>query len=92
MVLMPFIENAFKHGLSADDQSIINIDLHIESNVINLKVNNTICSLKNQRENNTPGIGLQNVKKRLKLLYPERHNLLIEVRDNFFYVDLRIEL
>lgn len=92
MILIPFIENAFKHGLSVEDHNLIDISLGIENKVLNLIVKNSISNLKNGTDKKNSGIGLENVKRRLNLVYPNRHTLEIKSDNEFFNVDLKIEL
>ena len=89
MLLVPFVENAFKHGISYAEPSFIAIALAIEKNQVRLVVEN---SLFRQRVAEKGGIGLQNVKKRLELLYTEDHELEITEAENQFIVDLKIVL
>ncbi len=88
MLLIPFIENAFKHG------SIINGFLAIEIN-LNLTENNKLIftiknSFLNNNESETTGIGLDNIRKRLILLFPNKYNLNTEIKENQFIVSLII--
>lgn len=92
MILIPFIENAFKHGLSVEDHNMIDISLAIENKTLKLKVKNAISNLNTGTDKKNSGIGLDNVKRRLNLVYPNRHVLSINSDKEFFYVDLKIEL
>jgi len=92
MILIPFIENAFKHGLNTEGQNSIEIFLGIEKKILTLKVKNSFSYLKEQSDKETPGIGLENVKRRLLLVYPGRHSIAITSDNAFFNVDLKIEL
>ena len=92
MILIPFIENAFKHGLNTEERNSIEIFLGIENKILNLKVKNSFSHLKEQSNKKTPGIGLENAKRRLLLVYPGRHSLAINSDNAFFNVDLKIEL
>jgi len=74
-LFIPFIENAVKHGMSSDNESQILIQLDILNNTIEFLVQNAIPKLKNRVVQG--GIGLKNVKRRLELLYPHRHQLTI---------------
>ena len=92
MLLVPFIENAFKHSKNAASQPIkIDIQLTSSGSVIDLVVRN---SYKHASKDNDPGqsggMGLQNVRKRLALLYPGKHDLTIENDDAYFMARLRI--
>jgi two-component system LytT family sensor kinase len=89
MLLIPFVENAFKHGISYSEHSFIAIKVMIENNMIRLTVRN---SLFKQRVSERGGIGLQNVLKRLDLLYDQRHDINITELENEFIVDLKIVL
>jgi LytS/YehU family sensor histidine kinase len=89
MLLVPFVENAFKHGISYAEPSFIAIAVAIERNQVRLVVENAVFK---QRVAEKGGIGLQNVRKRLELLYTEDHELEITEAENQFIVDLKIEL
>jgi len=92
MLLVPFVENAFKHGISLKNMSPINIKLKIETETLIFSVRNNVNKLRYNRENEHSGIGLQNVKRRLELLYPNKHELLIENIDDKFDINLKIDL
>jgi LytS/YehU family sensor histidine kinase len=93
LLFIPFIENAFKHGISYREKSFIHIVMEVEGNKIKFNCTN---SLGQQTEKNTDknhsGIGLDNVKKRLSLLFPERHTLKIHKSDSEYHVSLEIEI
>jgi hypothetical protein len=89
MLLVPFVENAFKHGISYAEPSFIAIALAIERNQVRLVVEN---SRFRKRVAEKGGIGLQNVRKRLELLYAGEHDLEITESENQFIVDLKIVL
>ena len=92
MLLIPFIENAFKHGTSAINTPVIDIELYTSSNMLYFKVANTFVKNRDEIKDKTSGIGLQNVKRRLNLLYNNRHSLLINDIDNWYTVSLQINL
>ncbi|MBB5638354.1 sensor histidine kinase YesM [Pedobacter cryoconitis] len=88
LLLLPFVENAFKHGIG-DIKSWITIDIKISEDRIYLKVENSYSA----KSTSIPhGIGLKNVKRRLNLLYPLKHTLKIEQEVNVHLVDLKIDL
>lgn len=93
MLLIPFVENAFKHGISMIEQPIIDISIYMDegSSTLKFMVMNTISNLESSDQNVT-GIGLSNVKRRLILLYPDSHKLLIEKTDDVFKVIVNIKL
>ena len=86
MLLLPFIENSFKHGHIIDGKLTVTINLNIEPNTIHFSITNTSITKNDEKQ----GIGLQNVKKRLDLLYPDQYNLNITHQDSLFKVDLKL--
>lgn len=93
MLLIPFIENAFKHGISMQKKSWVNISLRCLAESVHLDVTNSIHrSNINDPEYKSSGIGLDNVRQRLKLLYPEKHELIIKENDSEYFVHLSIQL
>lgn len=85
MLIVPFVENAFKHGdfrekgfvvKMSDDNKVLHFNLH------NFK--------KDKMKDSTSGIGIENVKKRLEILYPKKHELNITETKSEFIVDLKI--
>jgi two-component system LytT family sensor kinase len=92
MLLIPFVENAFKHGTGYKNNSEINIHLKAKENVLNFMVSNYFDSSIIQVKDKTSGIGLQNVKRRLNLLYNNQHSLHIENKENYFTITLQINL
>jgi len=86
MLLLPFVENAFKHGISAIEKSTIVIDVQVAQDILYLKVSNTLHKRTVSAIEEGNGIGLQNTKRRLNLLYPNKHKLAIEkIADNTIY-------
>ena len=91
MLLIPFVENAIKHGAqSTNEQSTIDISVVIANSNLNLLIDNS--KPKNVTVSNGTGLGLKNVRRRLKLLYPNSHKLLAEDKITSFKVDLSIDL
>lgn len=93
MLLIPFIENAFKHGISLKEPSNIRISLICKDQSLYFDVSNTIHSgtiHDPERDNN--GIGLNNVKQRLRLIYPAKHELSIRENGKEFFIHLTIAL
>jgi hypothetical protein len=92
LLLVPLIENCFKHGTSKVlDQPWINIQADLKENILNVKL---INSKPNHVESDGVhnGIGLSNVRKRLELLYPGKYDLKILPEANLFVVALKLEL
>ena len=87
LILINFIENAFKHGVFNDPTNPIQILISVDEKTLKLHLRNAINTAKKDK---TGGIGLTNVSRRLALLYPNRHKLLIDHQQDFFSVDLKI--
>lgn len=93
MLLIPFIENAYKHGISLKEKSWINVNLFRKDDTLHLDVHNSIHPQKeNDPERYHSGTGLDNVKQRLQLLYPERHELVIRQNTKEFFIHLSLTL
>jgi two-component system LytT family sensor kinase len=90
MLLIPFVENAFKHGngLMSEPEIIIRLKLH--KGVLDFSVRNRFFANDGSKEKSS-GIGLGNVQRRLELLYPGRHDLLIHKDDDWFNIHLTIK-
>jgi len=93
MLLNPFVENAFKHGISLRQPSWIFITLTLDATKLYFKVHNSLYrKTGDDPEKGGPGIGLDNVRKRLHLLYPNRHTLDIQATETDYFVSLVLEL
>ena len=90
LLLISFIENAFKYGTDYTGKTNITIKIIVEENNLTLKVSNYI-SLK-EKSNPNSGIGIQNIESRLNLLYPKSYILKIEEIDNLYKVELSLKL
>ena len=88
MLLLPFVENSFKHGAIVDGKLKIDIELKAATERINFRTKNSKKSVRDAQN----GIGLDNIKKRLLLLYPNRHDLNIEVESDMFTIELTLNL
>jgi len=91
MLLIPFVENAFKHGNGLSGEPGIFIELNAENNRLDFKVRNKFIS-NDRAKDKTSGIGLVNVKRRLDLLYPHSHQLIIDDSNGWYNVDLKLSL
>lgn len=91
MLFQPFIENAFKYGISQLRPSQIKIDFLIEPNKLVFRTQNTRHPVI-QSQTQHKGIGIKNVKKRLGLLLKSRHRLEVINGDNFFSILLEIDM
>ena len=88
MLLLPFVENAFKHGAQIDGVVAVNINLKVDENTLNFTIEN---SAKNN-ENSKKGIGLENIKKRLEMVHPKNHFLEILQEEKKFRVNIKIPI
>ncbi|MFH6993912.1 sensor histidine kinase [Flavobacterium sp. FlaQc-48] len=91
MLLLPLVENAFKHGVHATDKSEIHIKLRQKESTLEFEVENTY--FEKSSTTNEGGIGLKNTKRRLHLIYPHKHSLIAGIATNGMYnVKLQIIL
>jgi two-component system LytT family sensor kinase len=88
MLLIPFVENAFKHGISLVTPSYVRISLNLDKDKLEFSVKNSKHSRFENKEDIGEGIGLKNVSRRLELLYPEKHELAISDGEKEFEVRL----
>jgi two-component system LytT family sensor kinase len=72
LLLIPFVENGFKHGIVTDANSPFIIELTVKDNLLHLHTSNKINQ---SQKDSSSGIGLQNVKRRLQLIYPVKYEL-----------------
>ena len=86
MVFIPFVENAFKHGVAYDKPSTIDIDIEQKDGRLIFHCHNTKSGVKHEYG----GVGLNNVTKRLELLYGNDYSLDIHDEDNSY--DVRLDL
>lgn len=90
LLFIPFIENAFKHGISYREKSFIDISMLVTKESITFMCINSLVRTTEDTEVKHSGIGLENAKKRLDLLFPEKHELKINKSDTAFEVILNI--
>ncbi|HAH25837.1 MAG TPA: hypothetical protein DCL77_19120 [Prolixibacteraceae bacterium] len=90
LLLLPLAENCFKHGIGKN-LGTINIFIGFDGKELLFKTANNIALRENKNEDNQ-GIGINNVEKRLNLIYPERHILRYQEKDGVFTLEMRIEL
>jgi len=92
MLFIPFVENAFKHGIKGKKTPAITVDLLIQPTMMRFEVINFIDSRSDQVKDAGKGIGLANVKRRLDLIYPQKYSLSIEQTGEQYNVLLEINL
>ena len=89
LLLITFIENAFKHGISYTNASSVNIEINVFEETLTMIVTNPVV----ERNSFVPGgLGLKNVNRRLDLLYPGKHQLDIQQADGRHIVKLKLDL
>ncbi|WP_408046799.1 sensor histidine kinase [Tenacibaculum crassostreae] len=88
LILITFIENAFKHGIDAIKDSYITIDLEIEKKQLKYSVINS--SFPEKEKITDSGIGLENLKKRLAILYPNKFSLITKEENNTYIAQLTL--
>lgn len=90
LLLLPLVENAFKHGVSEQrDEASVSIDISLKNRQLEVKIENSSTPGKSE---NPQGIGLQNLRRQLELLYPGRHTLSLSHTDQVFIAHLNITL
>ncbi|QHT69430.1 hypothetical protein GXP67_23690 [Rhodocytophaga rosea] len=96
LLLIPFIENSFKHGVSEQlDQAWISLDILVKNDMLTFKLINSTPEYEkpyNPENNHSERIGLKNVKKRLDLIYPGQYELKISAEGEIFMVTLSLTL
>ena len=90
LLMLPFLENAFKHGASEQiEKPWLGVDISVANGILKFKITNS----KNEYAlSSNNGIGINNVKKRLEFLYPGKHELKINDEGDFFAVSLIVKL
>jgi sensor histidine kinase YesM len=92
LLLIPIVENSFKHGINAQiEKGFVDVQLNVLNGSLQLKVLNTV-HLKGAFSKEKGGIGLDNVQKRLELIYPQKHYLKILALKDSYKVDLELNL
>lgn len=90
MILLNFVENCFKHGLSTETECFIKITSGFEGDYLVLKTENDWFNLR--QNNDSGGIGIENTRKRLDIVYPNAYSLEHSILENRYYCILKIKL
>lgn len=90
LLLMPLVENAFKHGTGDIKGCFVQITLQLRQNQLILLIENSLSSHKPKGE--STGVGLQNTRQRLEILYPDKHQLVLSQEKDRFTTHLEIQL
>jgi two-component system, LytTR family, sensor kinase len=94
-LLIPLVENSFKHcSAEGDEICWITINISVLDDYLTLKIENSTSSEegKEKQDSNSSGVGLENVRRRLDLLYPNEHSLKATKNEGSFFVSLKIKL
>ncbi len=90
MLLIPFIENSFKHGLQGSPGEVyVHIHIRIEHSAFRFQIENNLGETDRVKPENKGGIGIDNTRQRLKLIYPEKHVLTFGKNNDVFKVITR---
>ncbi|MGM9508963.1 sensor histidine kinase [Larkinella sp. GY13] len=92
LLLIHFVENAFKYGMHHEQDSTVMIKLEMKAGLLTFSTRNQVYELKRPANVSDSGVGIQNVERRLALHYANRHKLSISRRNGLFCVDLQIDL
>ena len=93
MLLIPFVENAFKHGISTKNKSWIKINLRCMKGTVHLDLVNSIHPRKvTDDPKDESGIGLENVRKRLEHYYPGKYNLSTIYNESEYFVHFSLQI
>jgi len=92
MLLLPLIENSFKHGIKGNlEDTFINIELIQKNEMLSFKIENNCTKDNVTSSNETSGVGLENIKKNLEIVYPNNHTFITDNTNNIFTVQLTIK-
>ena len=91
MLFLPLIENAFKHASTREGKDIIRVEVMVKGNTLRFSVSNPF-SEDTEAPASGSGLGLNNVRRRLALLYPEHHSLEVMNTGHYFTVELKLPL
>ena len=93
MLLLPLLENSFKHGLKSGVKNpYIDVRLSTNNKKLDFKITNNFKEITNDVFKESKGIGLKNIKENLAIIYPKRHHFVIENKNNIFTIQLTIDL
>lgn len=90
LILITFVENAFKYAPSSIQASYIKVELEIRHETLLLRIRNTVPA--NKSSVSSTGVGLNNVKQRLALAYPDKHTLVTHEENNIYHTELLLTL
>lgn len=92
MLFLPLIENAFKHASTREGKDIVHTEISLEGNLLTFRISNPCVEDDLVKSSTGGGLGLQNVKRRLDLIYPGKYSLEADNTGQIFMVELKLEL
>ena len=92
LMLIPFIENAFKYGVKLEQPSEIFLSLNFQQGELEFLVRNPVFKTSRKPDKSSSGVGIQNTRKRLEILYPGKYKLHIDDNGEEFFVKLKVNL
>jgi len=93
LLLITFVENAFKHGAKGNTgKTFVHLSLKVEGNELNFRLENNIGEAADVTQSRQTGVGLENVNRRLQLLYPDRYRLHTGYHSKSFIVELNLQM
>lgn len=92
MLLIPYVENAFKHGTGLIENPVIDVDMKLDGSTLLFDVRNKYMPIPEDSKDETHGVGLTNVQRRLNLLYGDKYKLNVRIADGWFVASLKINL
>lgn len=93
MLLLPLVENSFKHGIKGDiDQTFIRININKTKNEFHFFIENNLAKEDTTTTEKYSGLGLKNIQQNLELIYPKKHQFVIKKQKETFSVSLKIHI
>ena len=92
MLFIPFVENAFKHCTNKETKHAIRFSFLFDADKIRFEATNIADKTQVISKDKTSGIGLDTIKRRLEILYPQRHDLQIQEKNDYFCVSLTLKI
>ena len=93
LLFLPFVENSFKHGMKGGGENVfVRIDIQVQKDFLLFDIENSKGKRTDIQENKYNGVGIENVRKRLELIYPEKYSLKIFDKQDTFKVTLNLKI
>lgn len=92
LLFIPFVENAVKHNTDGENASFVYLSFNVQDNRLTFRCENSKPAEEEEKDNRIGGLGLKNIRRRLDLLYPDRHSLEIIEDKQSYIVNLHLDL